>query len=347
MNKSIIFIALILVLALTGGAFLYWSTPATDQPAGETSGETPQNETGGTSAESEHSKPSATSPSSSPVPPSYSGSGQTGRLLFTITDSTAPNDDASSIFLTISSLTARNEKATWVPISARKHTYDLLQLKRDGKQELVFDTTIPMGTYDQIALTIDSVTMITNGVAKNAKLPTKTLYIPLSIPLRVNQTAALTINFVAGKSFHTTDTGLLVYAPVVDVHVLGEIQLVQTSGSKVEFFNGLPKFAGSYGMNEIGIMQKDSFGIDSLSRIELVQDIFVLIPQSLNRSLFTIAPNDAITTALTGGHVAKVLAVYAELLDKKPVWRVKGTAANGTIVSVYINASTGSVEKVQ
>lgn len=341
-NKNTFFIIVLVVIVLAGIAFVFLDTPENKEQASTEEEKTISN--------GETSKPPSSSPStpsSTTPPPSASTNSETGRLLFAITDDTLPINDVSSVFFTMSSLTARNSKGKWITISNTKHTYDLLQLKRDGKQELVLDTTIPIGTYDQLSFVVDSVVMVKNGIAQTAKLPASTIYVPLSLPLRSNQTAAILLDIVADKSLHVINTGQLVFAPVFEINTLGEIQTVQKSGSKVEFFSGLPKFAGSYGMDETGTIRKDSLGIDSLSHIELVGDIFVLIPQSLDRSLFTISPSEAIHTAVNGNYISQVAAIYAELFEKKPVWRVQGIIGNGTAVSVYVNAKTGSIEKVQ
>ena len=337
-NKNIFFIVLVLVLALAGGVLFFENPSPSDQP-GSAPQETEQPENG------MGSQPKQGGESTAPSSPSTKA--EMGRLILTITDDTVPIQDVSSVLFIMSSLSARNANAKWIPLSAQTYTYDLLQLKRDGKQELVFDINIPVNTYNQLSLVVDSVVIIKNGIAQTAKLPSNTVYIPISLPLRSNQIAAIALDIAADKSIHTTNTGRFIFAPVVDVNVLGEIQTVQKSGSKVEFFNGLPKFIGSYGMDEAGTMQKNSSGIDSLSHIELVGNIFVLIPHSLNRSLFTVAPNEAMNTALNGGYISQVTAMYAELLEKKPVWRINGITSSGASSTIYVNAETGSIEKVQ
>ena len=344
MTKNTLFIVLLLVIILAGGALLYWNTPVSN-PLENAPQHTEQPANGTSSPQEPNSRPSTpSSPAPTPSPSVKSG---TGRLIFTITDDTIPIQDVSSVLFTMNSLSVRDANAKWVALSNKKHTYDLLQLKREGKLELVFDTNIPASTYDQLSLVLDSVVIVKNGIAQTAKFPSNTMYIPLSLPLRANQTAAISLDIIADKSLHTTNTERLIFAPVIEITVLGEIQTVQKSGSKVEFFNGLPKFIGSYGMDETGVMWKNSTGIDSLSRIELEGNIFVIIPHSLDRSLFTVAPAEAINTALNGGYISRVTAVYAEQLEKKPVWRVNGVASSGTVTAVYVNAKTGVIQKVQ
>ena len=351
-------VIMVLIAALVGGAFLFLAAPENQENAGDTNNEekvtgTPENETTGTSKPTDTgSDPSSTgSPQKPPATPSSSPSPsttqQTGKIFFTITDDSVPLDAISSLSIAITNISARKSNSQWVAISNARHVYDLLQLKRDGKLELVRELLIPADTYDLLSLTIESVVLTKNGIAQIAKLPSKIVYLPFSLPLRPGQTAAISLDVLADKSLHVSTAGEHIFAPVIRVDVLGEIQHTQKSGSKIEFFGGLPKFASSYGMDEIGVMRKNSLGIDSLSHIEITRDIFVLIPQTLNRSLFTVAPADAMDTALQGGYIVHVQAVYAVMLDKKPMWRVQGITSTGSIASVYINAETGSIQKVE
>jgi len=288
-------------------------------------------------------KSDGSSQNTSPLAPQA----KTGRLVFAITDDAASLNDIDSIFVSIADISIRNISTGWISVTNDQKTYDLLKLKREGKLELMFDKTIPEGTYTQLHFTVSPVVVVKNGLADTAALPSSAIDIPLSLPMRPGQTAAVTIDFIADKSLHITNAKKYIFAPVIEISVQGEIQAVQKSGTKVEFFGGLPKFSAHFGMDETGAMKQFTFGIDSLSDIEIERGIFVLIPSSVDRSLFNITPATAMDAALGSAYITRVLSVYAGIIDNQPTWLVYGTTRTGNTANVYIDAATGEVLKVQ
>ena len=359
LQKILIIAGLITVTA--GGYWLFQmpptTSPETDTAIGEKTEteelpseiqpENTQKPSGESVPQKPQSPPPETKPSSQTPPPVASvPSKGSGRILLAITDDTVPIAEIESIYVSFNSIAARNAAGNWVPISNELRVYDLLKLKRESKLELMFDTTIPDGMYNNLRLTIDSVVIVKNGLPNTAKLPNNILYLPVSLPLRSGQTAAIMIDIMADKSIHTTAKNQLVFAPVLRIDALGEIQTVQKSGSKVEFFGGLPKYAASFGMTETGNMEQNSLGIDSLSRIEIEQNIYVLTQHSIDRTLFTVSPGTAMETAKNNAYLTEISAVYGTILEKKPTWRVAGSI-NGSKINVFVNGTDGSVIKVE
>ncbi|GEM_PF-3758212 len=350
-TKSLIII-LLLVLGVGLIVFSVTRSPAPTEEAVENETREDQQEpaapeTGADAIDSDPSqasvKPAGSSPDISPSTPQA----QTGRLVFAITDDAANLNEIDSIFISIAGIAARNISTGWVSITNESQTYDLLKLKREGKLELMLDKSVPEGTYAELRFTVSPVVVVKNGLAHTAALPSSAVTMPLSLPLKTGQTVAVTLDFIADKSLHITNAKKYVFAPVIEVGVLGEIKTVQKSGTKVEFFGGLPKFSASFGMDETGAMKQFTLGIDSLSDIEIERGVFVLIPSSINRSLFKIAPSDAMDAALGGAYIMRVLSVYAGIVDNRPVWLVYGATSSGNAVNVYVDAVTGEVVKVQ
>jgi hypothetical protein len=286
-------------------------------------------------------------PKASPVPttPPSSQIQNKGRVILTLTDDAVSINTIDSLFITFSTIAVLNNSNTWVSLGSNSLTYDLMQLRLSSKPEVMYDIFIGGGTYSQLQFTVSSVVVIKNGLAKTAKLPSSTVTIPLSVPITNGQISAIALDIIADKSLHITENGQYIFSPVLRVDTTSEIQTIQKSGSTVEFFGGYPRFSSIYGMIETGAIVKDSDGIDSLSRVELVDNIFVLIPYAIKRSDLTVTPKTAIDMALVGAHITNVSAVYAVVLDKKPAWLVSGYL-NGNITNVYVNGSTGVVEKV-
>lgn len=285
-------------------------------------------------------------PASSQKPSSSSQTQRTSRLLLTITDDAVAITDIDSIFMSTTNIEARNANNQWISVTDQLRTYDLLKLKRESKMELMLDTIIPEGTYNQLRIKIESVVVIKNGLANTVRLPSNTVILPFSLPLRTGQTAALMLDIQADKSLHISADNQYIFAPVIHMDALGEIQIVQKSSSKVEFFGGLPKYAASFGMIETGAMQQNSLGIDSLSRIEIENNVFILTPHSLDRSIFTVTPGSAMETAKNSAYLTQITAVYATLLEKRPTWRISGTL-NGRSINVYVDGINGSMVKAE
>jgi hypothetical protein len=279
--------------------------------------------------------------------PSSAAPKETGRLFVTVTDNTVPINSVDSIFLTISDLTARNDQGQWVSISSAVYTYDLLQLKLQTKEELALDTQYPADMYDNLSFKISGVAVVSNGIAKTAILPAHTIYMPINLLLTPGRAYAISLDFAADKSLHSTNTQQYVFAPVVTITVTGEIQTVQRTGTQIEFAGGLPKFNARYGMDELGTIRKNSTGIDSSSALEIWNGKFALIPNAFKRSDFKQTPEEAMRAALDSSSLASIRAVYAHMLETQPYWRVEGLSPAGAITSVYAHAKTGVIEKVE
>lgn len=295
-----------------------------------------------------------TTPTASPLPkpaqsqtkPAQQSVASTGRVVFAITDDTVPIANVDSVFITLQNMSAHSPTKGWVTLNNDLRTYDLLKLKREGKLEFMFDGIIPEGTYTQLRFTVSSVVLTLNGIGQTAKLPSNTVIVPIQFSAKNKQISAVTLDFTADKAIHITNANQYIFAPVIKINTLGEIQTVQRSGSKVEFFGGYPKFASTKGMNEEGIMTNNAPGIDSLSTIEIERNIFVIVPHSIARSSLSVSPSAAMDAAIQGGYVAQVTSIHAVILDKKPSWRISGISS-GRSVNIYVDGATGVVIKIE
>lgn len=356
-NSKTLRIVLILLVAVAALFYAVKYTPQTDtgniegiDENGEKTNDSTVPPVGTTDSVSKPPSSASAPPLSSSVTPSVvpapSQPQKGGRLVLAITDNAVSLEDTDAVYLSINGVSAQHTGKGWITISNELRTYDLLKLRREGKLELMFDLTTEEGTYNQLRLVISSVIIVKNGLANSAKLPSGTIIIPLAFPVKNGQISSVVLDIMADKSIHITQTGQYIFSPVLHVDTASEIQSVQKSGSKVEFFGGYPRYSLDFGMDETGAMVRNSSGIDSLSRIELIGNTYVLIPHSIDRSSLTVTPAAAIDTARNGAYIDGVLSVHAVLLDKQPTWLVNGST-NGNVLKIYVSGITGAVLKVE
>ncbi|TSC72542.1 MAG: hypothetical protein G01um101470_307 [Parcubacteria group bacterium Gr01-1014_70] len=343
-NSKIVFVTLAFVVFAVGAFYITTRIQPLpkNQPQGDAEQPSPQ------TAPANKNQPS-TSPGSAKTPgtaPKSTTQIEGARLVVAIKDDTVPLKDVSSILLSVTGISIHEPKKGWVVVSNELRTYDLLRLKQESRLELMFDINTQEGAYNQLRLTVGSVIVMKGGVAYTAKLPSGIIHIPFSLPVKNKQTSAITLDFIADKSLHTTGANEFIFAPVLTVNTFSEIDTVQQMGTKIEIFGGYPRFAGSFGMDENGDIKSNSNGIDSLSRIEIARNVFVLIPRSMERSRLQITPESAIDTAIAKAYITQARSVHAVMLGDNPAWEVLGVTT-GRTVHVYIDGVSGGLVKVE
>ncbi len=188
-------------------------------------------------------------------------SAATGRVVFAVKDAAADMKGVTSIMLTVDKVEAHSAIGGWVTASSASKQYDLLQLKQTGAAELLADAKLAVGTYDQIRLNISHVSVVASGKTQDAKLPSNVLRIVGKIVVNADQTAVVTIDFMADKSLHLTGSGQYILAPVVMLESKSGVEVDIDSDEKVTVSGGKVDDNETAGMDEMGEV-KANFELD-------------------------------------------------------------------------------------
>jgi len=200
-----------------------------------------------------------------------------GRVVFSVTDVATDMSTISEINMKVSKVEMHSEASSWVTVSSTPKTYNLLSLNARSEFELLADVKAKAGTYNQVRLTVDSISVTTKGGAtKTAKLPSGELKINTNLMVVADQTSSVSFDFLASKSLHMTGSGEYVFAPVVKTEsrsnadvTVGTNSVVTIGGGKVDDENtsGMD-IDGSVKINfEIKANQK--LNIESTDKIKL------------------------------------------------------------------------------
>ncbi len=165
-----------------------------------------------------------------------------GRAVFTITDAAANMGSVSSVKVTIDDVKAHSTSQGWVTISSNSKTYDLLQLKAEGKQALLIDTQLKTDTYNQVRLEVSKVIVVDSQGESEAKLPSNELRIQNEFTVNENSTTSLTFDFIADESLHITGNAnasgtsknKYILAPVIQIETRENAQVNTSSENDVK-----------------------------------------------------------------------------------------------------------------
>lgn len=169
-----------------------------------------------------------------------SGNTQTqgGRVVFTITDAAANMGSVSSVEVTIDQISVQSATKGWVTLSTQPRTYDLLELKAENKNEILVDTNVETGTYNQMRLHISRVVVTDSSGTHEAKLPSNDLKIVGSFVVTGNSTSTASFDFIVDESLHVAGNGQYVMAPVIQVETRENATVSVSSNNSVQVSGG-------------------------------------------------------------------------------------------------------------
>ncbi|MFA5105967.1 MAG: DUF4382 domain-containing protein [Candidatus Micrarchaeia archaeon] len=183
---------------------------------------------------------------------SYPPAATQGRAVFTIADKAADMGAVTSVKVTVDSVSVQSATKGWVTVSTAPHTYDLLQLKASGNQQVLADSSLDQGAYSQARLQISSV-MVTDASGEHeAKLPSGDMKIEGNFNVDANSTSAVSFDFLADKSLHVTGKGEYILAPVVHMQARERAQVSAGAGANVQVSGGTLTIDKTVGMDENG-----------------------------------------------------------------------------------------------
>lgn len=244
MNKTIIGI-IIAVVVIVGGIYLMTRTPDITQTTSDT----------GSNALSTTQQNQAAVAQ--------------GRVVFSITDAALDMGNVVGINVAVTSIDVHNNVNGWTNVSTTPRTYDLLVLNATNQTALLADTSIQAGTYDQVRLTIDSVTIkMKDGTTKMAKLPSNKLTLHTTFVVNANKTSNINFDFLADKSLHLTGNGTYIFAPVVKTKVRGDAKIEIDESNRVRVTDGKDEGENDEGMDVNGEF-KSNFQIKSGEKLDV------------------------------------------------------------------------------
>ena len=199
-----------------------------------------------------------------------------GRVVFAVTDAAADMGAVTSVKVTVDSVKVHSETEGWVTVSSSQKTYDLLQLKAQGKQELLVDAQLKEGTYDQLRLDISNVIVTDASGSHEAKLPSGELKINGNLFVEANTTSTATFDFIADESIHVTGNGKYIMAPVVQVETKSDADAKIGNDNEVEIKGGSVRtnikvgmdLDGNVGVN-VRVPSNANITIDSSGMVKL------------------------------------------------------------------------------
>ncbi len=182
-----------------------------------------------------------------------SGTGEkTGRVVFSITDKAAEVSSISSVKVTIDNISAHSETEGWIDVSSTQKTYDLIELKAEGKQVLLADAQLKEGSYDQVRLSISKVMITSANGEEEAKLPSGELKIIGTTDVEANTTSSVKFDFIVDESLHLTGNDKYIFAPVVQFETKENVDVDVASDNEVKVDGGNVKTNIKVGMDVSG-----------------------------------------------------------------------------------------------
>lgn len=152
-----------------------------------------------------------------------------GTLEIRITD--APTENFTAIWVTISDVQVHKagdnaeDEDGWITIASENMTFELLELNREEKEELLASETMEAGLYTQIRMNVTEVKIAINDIEVDEEVklgPGELKWIhPFEFDIRADETTVLILDFRAEDSLIPTGQGKYVFKPVIEV-TLGE-----------------------------------------------------------------------------------------------------------------------------
>jgi hypothetical protein len=204
-------------------------------------------------------------------------SGTSGRVVFSVTDAAADMKTISEVTLNVSSVSMHSTAQGWVTASTTPRSYDLLALKASGEADVLADTQVATGTYDQVRLAVSSVKVKSKtGATTEAKLPSGELKIMTKVVVASGNTASVHLDFLADKSLHATGNGGYIFAPVVKTDSKSSANVSVAASGAVSISGGHTDDSSSSGMDIDGSV-KANFELNQSQNFEIGPDNFIRV----------------------------------------------------------------------
>jgi len=112
------------------------------------------------------------------------------------------------------------EEAEWIPLDVTMPTFDLIELKEGGLEEILASGNVTAGNYTQIRMTIEKVEVkLGEAETEEATLPSGELKFVRPFKVLEGQTTILTLDFDGDKSVIVTGASKVIFKPAVTLNV--------------------------------------------------------------------------------------------------------------------------------
>lgn len=161
-----------------------------------------------------------------------------GKITIGITDAAANMGTVSKVMITVDEVKVHSKSGEWVTLTTNDQQIELLELKAQGKIELILDAEVDSGEYDQVRMDIKNVIVVDNQGEHDAKLPSGEIKIMDEFNIEADTNTALTFDFIANESLHVTGEGKYIMAPVINLKTRERVTVDIQSGNEIVLQGG-------------------------------------------------------------------------------------------------------------
>ncbi|MEK7536118.1 MAG: DUF4382 domain-containing protein [Patescibacteria group bacterium] len=191
-----------------------------------------------------------------------------GRVVVAITDAAADMGAVNSISMKVSGVKLHSTTDVWVDVGGSA-TVDLLQLKASGEFALLVAADVAAGTYDQVRVMVDEVTVTTtDGTTASAKVPSGEFKMMGDVVVAEGETSSISLDFLADVSLHMTGKGEYIFAPVVHMENRSNAIVEVSANNTVTIEGGAISSNETHGMDASGEVRQD-FRLDTSAGVEI------------------------------------------------------------------------------
>lgn len=208
-------------------------------------------------------------------------------VVFSITDAAADIANVSDIELVIDKLEMYSAAEGWVNIDIDNDEFHLLELRDQNRAQILAEAMVDEGTYDQIRLTIDSVTMrmgststtstaaTSTATSTQATLPSRQLVIAARVNAQANATSSVLLDFLADESTRRTTRGQFVFIPVVRLDSRSDVDVaINTQNQAVVVTGGENEASSTFGMDLSG-QTRANFRLGNNVRLDISNGLLI------------------------------------------------------------------------
>lgn len=187
-----------------------------------------------------------------------------GRAVVSVRDAAMNMNTIDEINVRVTKVELHSSTSGWITASTTPRTYNLLKLNRDDEAQILVDINAKEGVYDQVRITVDSITVKEKGSStlKEAKLPSNVIKINTTLIVQAGKTASLNFDFLADKSLHKTGDGKYIFIPVIKTETRSDSRVTIGSNDAIIIDGGHIDSSQNDGMDIDGSI-RSNFEIDS------------------------------------------------------------------------------------
>jgi|SRR3989344_4667106 len=202
-----------------------------------------------------------------------------GRVVFAVTDASVPFTNVESVILMVNELAVHSPTKGWITILKDLRAFDLLKLRKNPLLAFLADTKLDPGTYNQVRLLVEKVTVTSGGQTQEAKLPSGDLKLITKLVVTKGENSSVVFDFLLDKSLHTTTDGKYIFLPVIKLQTQSVLKSIQIRSGELTIPTGTIDSDATIGMDENG-NTKNGFSFNPATEFELEGEKIKVKPQA-------------------------------------------------------------------